>query len=323
MTFSLLELQVLAGLAEGHTLSEIAERLHFSQPAISKVLRAAEQHAALPLVEHRGRRVQLTAAGADLGRTARLIAAQVDGIDGLVKDLQLGKKGSLRLVVSATPANYVLPAVVTEFVGMYPDVHVVMALQLQRDWDVVLHQGLDLGIGMYGAPTPPVGWVVEPLYEEEIVFFVPSDSPLARDPYVTPGALQGERLVGSIMSPYWGRIMERFRAQGLVVGRFTEVQAAESMKQLVAAGHGVGVNFGAVVWREIAEGRFTRLHVEGLSHREVFHLIRPETKHPLRMVRAFLDCLRRRVSCMFGPQPPQAAATLKANGRAAAGKDRV
>src|SRR5207244_979896 len=49
VTFSLLELQVLAGLADGYTLSEIAQRLHFSQPAISKVLRSAEGHAALPL----------------------------------------------------------------------------------------------------------------------------------------------------------------------------------------------------------------------------------------------------------------------------------
>ncbi len=323
MTFSLLELHVLAGLADGHTLSEIAQRLHFSQPAISKVLRSAERHAALPLVEHRGRRVQLTAAGADLGRTARLIAAQLDGIDGQVKDLQLGKKGSLRLVVSATPANYVLPAVVTEFVGMYPDAHVVMAMLLGRDWDIVLHQGLDLGIGIYSSSTPPVGWVVEPLYEEEVIFFVSSDSPLARDPYITPWALARERLVASIMSPFWRPIMERFSAQGLVVGRFTEVQAAESMKQLVAAGHGVGVNFGAVVWREIAEGRFTRLHVDGLSHREVFHLLHPETKHPLRMVRAFLDCLRRQVNCMFGPQPPLPKSALEPHGRPAPGKDRA
>ncbi len=64
MLFTITELQILVGLAEGHTQVAIGAQLHLDQPTVSKLLHLAERKLGLPLVERRGRRLYLTPVGA-------------------------------------------------------------------------------------------------------------------------------------------------------------------------------------------------------------------------------------------------------------------
>lgn len=297
MPFSIVELQVLAGLSDGRTLSEIAQQLHFSQPAMSKVLRAAEGHSSMALVEHRGRRVQLTSAGMEIGRTARVVLAQLRGLDQLVEDLQQGKKGTLRIAATMTPANYVLPAAIAEFKGLYLNVDVSLQVVAVGDWRVLLNEGVDLGIGTQG--TAPVGWVAQRLYEDPVTFFVPPTSPLAGRDSLIPEELAAEQLIAPWSRGFWTRILGELAARGIDLGRRMDVWPMPAVKHLVEAGYGVGVLLDSAVWLDAQRQRFVRLNVPGADLVEPFYLIRPAVQHPPAVVEAFYRCLRRQVSAMF------------------------
>ncbi len=277
---------MLAGLLEGFTLSQIGEQLHFNQSTISKVLRTAEHNAAMPLVEHRGRRVQLTGAGVDVAESARLILAQMQGLDQLVQDLQSGQTGRLRIAATMTPAGYVVPGAVAAFRERYPQVEVSLQVVSGSSWKVLLNEGLDLGIGTRG--TAPDGWKATLLYRDPVTFFGP------------PGSSRLGTVIAPWSRPFWRRIDAELLEQGVELGSRMDVQSVSGVKELVEAGCGNGALLRSAVWRELREGRFAEVAVASACVAPPFYLITPDVPHPLDAVEAFGACLRERVEEMFG-----------------------
>ena len=92
------ELRVIRGLAAGKTQVEIGDELHLEQSTISKMLRNAEERAGLELVRVNGRRLQLSAAGREVAIAGERVVQAFDGLDEFVRELRLGRAGSVRFV---------------------------------------------------------------------------------------------------------------------------------------------------------------------------------------------------------------------------------
>jgi DNA-binding transcriptional LysR family regulator len=301
MSFSLIELQLLAGLSEGRTLSDIADQLHFTQSAMSKVLHAAESHSDMALVEHRGRRLQLTAAGAEIGRNAHLVLAQLHGLDQLVEDLRLGKKGTLRIAATMTPSDYVLPAALGRFRELHAGVDLTLRTVSGADWRILVNEGLDLGIGT--RPTAPPGWTAELLYMDRVTLFAAGDSRWAEQGEVEPAELRDQLVIAPWGRPYWQRVLEQLAERGIDIPLRLDIQPMSGVKRLVEARHGLGALLESAVRDELRSGSLARLCVAGAALDEPFYLIRPDVRRPLEIVEAFCRCLRAEVAAMVR-QPP-------------------
>lgn len=72
------QLRYFVAVAEEEHVTRAAERLHVSQPPVSRQLRALEDELGLDLFERRGRRVMLTEFGRHFASRAREILARVD-----------------------------------------------------------------------------------------------------------------------------------------------------------------------------------------------------------------------------------------------------
>jgi DNA-binding transcriptional LysR family regulator len=258
------------------------------------MLRSAEQHSAIALVEHRGRRVQLTSAGAEVGRGARLVLAQLRGLDRLVEQLQAGKRGTLRLAATLTPSTYVLPPVIAEFKTLYPNVEVSLQVVAFGDWRMVLNEGPDLLVGTQS--TPPVGWVAEALYRDPVTFFVVPDSPLARRASLGPGDLAAETVIAPWGRVFWTRVLAELRTSGIELERRMDVWPMPGVKHLVACGYGVGALLASAVREDLLAKRFVGLRIPGVDVAEPFYLIRPDVLYPPAHVDVFLRCLRKYVA---------------------------
>jgi len=151
MLFTITELQILVGLAEGHTQVAIGAQLHLDQPTVSKLLHLAERKLGLPLVERRGRRLYLTPVGAELARGAAEVIAQLRSLEQLVATLQAGSGGPVQIVATSTPGAYVLPPLIGEFHRAYPTAKVTLQIvPAQSIWEtlVVLIDALYRGAGV-------------------------------------------------------------------------------------------------------------------------------------------------------------------------------
>jgi DNA-binding transcriptional LysR family regulator len=254
MQFTLTELRALAGLAEGLTLVEIGEQLAVAHSSLSRALQLAQERSGVPLIERHGRRLRLTLAGREVALRAQLAVREVEDVNRLIELQRSGVEGLVRVLAGNTPAEYLLPTVIAEFAQQWPRVRVVVRVsrgepQPTDEYDLCI------------VPPKPVpsGWRREPLYTDELVFFVSVSNPLARTPEVHWSALGTYMLVGSLLDPYWPQYWTTQRDAPELPDRVIDVGSPEVVKRIVDKVDAVGVAVLSAVAPDFAAGRFVRL----------------------------------------------------------------
>ena len=188
--------------------------------------------------------------------------------------LKAGTRGRLRILSSATPADYLLPPLIGEFLQAWPDVRVVLRVAtLAGVHDERLNGEYDVGIG----PADPVprGWRAEPLYDDEMTLFVPPTSALGQRAAVSWDEVRCHLLVGQFPEPYFSRYWAHLSIDS---ERLVELRTAEAIKRVVESSGGVGVLARSAVEQEIGEGRFVPVRVPDFSLRMPYALfVRPLT----------------------------------------------
>lgn len=95
-------LQAFVAIAENGSFSAAAERLHLTQPAISKRIALLEDQLRAPLFDRIGRQVALTQAGQLLLSKAKLILNEVIAAQRAIADLQGDVQGKLSIATITT-----------------------------------------------------------------------------------------------------------------------------------------------------------------------------------------------------------------------------
>lgn len=131
-----------------------AEKLHLTQPAVSKQIRSLEIELGERLFE-RGRTALLTEAGGTLLKYAEHLSEIVKNARNEIADLKELRRGHLSIGASHTIASHLLPDLVENYRLKYPRV----TLSVETGWSpeilnrVVSHD-LDLGLVVLVTPKP-------------------------------------------------------------------------------------------------------------------------------------------------------------------------
>src|SRR3954470_24288500 len=119
-------LQVFLECARLKNFSRAAESLHLSQPSISLHIRSLEDWCGTRLFERRGRRVELTEAGARLKEHAQRVLASIDAARQDVQEVLGIGRGRLAVGGSGLPGTYLLPKALSIFKSWYPKLDIYM-----------------------------------------------------------------------------------------------------------------------------------------------------------------------------------------------------
>jgi LysR family transcriptional regulator, low CO2-responsive transcriptional regulator len=125
MNFTIHQLRVFVKVAELESVTQAAEHLHLTQPAVSIQLKNFQEQFDVPLTEVVGRKLYVTAFGKEILESAYRILAELDAI----KDQTNRYKGLLsgKLVVSSvSTGKYVAPYFLTDFVRAHEGVDLVL-----------------------------------------------------------------------------------------------------------------------------------------------------------------------------------------------------
>lgn len=227
----------------GLNVSATAERLHTSQPAVSRQIRLLEEELGVEIFVRNGRAlVALTPAGEEIVDRAGEILEQVGNIRSAAADRADPQRGSLSIATTHTQARYVLPPVIRAFVNRYPEV------RLQ------LHQGTPLQIAELAADgkadlaiaTEAMGHfenlVMLPCYRWNRCLVVPHDHPLAGERPLTLAAIAAHPLVTYVFG-FTGRsrLDTAFARAGLTPRVVFTATDADVIKTYVRLGLGVGI----------------------------------------------------------------------------------
>ncbi|MFQ8429930.1 pca operon transcription factor PcaQ [Amaricoccus sp. W119] len=169
-------------IARLQSVSQAADALAISQPAVSKTLRELEERLGARLFERVGRRLRLTQEGALFQTHAGLSLLE---LRRGVQALQAGEKLSERIEIGVLPtvATDLMPRATLTFAERMPGV--TLTITTGPNWLLLaqLRDGaVDLVVGRLAAPASMGGLVFEQLYSESVIAIVRAGHPLVTEP---------------------------------------------------------------------------------------------------------------------------------------------
>jgi DNA-binding transcriptional LysR family regulator len=245
---------------EGH-VGRAAERLHVTQPTLSRQVAALERAVGVPLFDRRGRALTLTPAGAVFEPGARDLVRRSDDLVVSARRAHRGELGVLRIgfVQSATFAA--LPSMLRAFREAWPSVRVeVTAMTTLRQVSALADDSLDAGL-----LRPPVrdDLSLRTLSRDPLVVALPGGHRLSRRRRVSLAELADEPFVlyGRESGPAVHDTIVGFcRDAGFSPRIVQEAVDVQTIVALVAANLGVSLLIAptpqtdsSVVFRPVAE----------------------------------------------------------------------
>jgi DNA-binding transcriptional LysR family regulator len=134
-------LRAFAAIVDAGGYARAAQRLHVSQPALSRQIGVLESDLGVRLFDRLGRRVQLTSEGEDLLRRGRRILGEADSLGERARALRGGQSGLLR--VGATPQN--IEGLLADFLARHRRRHPGIEVHLVEEGALGLQRRLELG----------------------------------------------------------------------------------------------------------------------------------------------------------------------------------
>jgi len=242
---TLTQLRYIVAIADaGLNITLAAERVHATQPGLSKQLKQLEGELGFQLFLRKGKSLDaVTTAGQQVIARARTILGEAANIRALAANLRNDAQGELVIVTTHTQARFVLPPAVAGVKRRFPDVGIRLEPHGDAELMDLLGKGeADLAI-VSTAGQPPVADVVIPLYRWDRVIVVPSAHALAalgRAPRIEEIAAYPLVSYESSLAPD-SSLRRAFVNAGVELKLAVTARDADLIKTYVRAGLGVGV----------------------------------------------------------------------------------
>ena len=238
------QLRYLAAVAQsGLNITAAAEKLHTSQPGVSKQIKLLEDELGFQIFVRDGRNLsRVTPAGQQVIDRAVRILREVQNIKRLSDEFKDEARGSLSIATTHTQARYVLPGVIKQFRDQYPEVrlHLHQGTSEQIAEMAALDR-IDFAIAT-GSQALFDGYSLLPCYRWHRHVVVPKGHPLAKVKKPTLKQLASYPIITYVFS-FSGpsSLHEIFAQEGLVPNVVLTARDADVIKTYVRLGLGVGI----------------------------------------------------------------------------------
>jgi len=288
--YTLRQLDTFLEVARQLSISQAAEKLHVTQPAISMQMRQLEEAVGMPLYEQSGRKIRLTDAGQDFLQYVVDAVAQLKQMEDAMAERRGLRRGRVELAFVST-AKYFMPMLLVSFRKKFPDVEVVLQIHNRENiMNLLTRNEIDLVIMGYtpdtidctatAFATNPLGMISAP------------EHPLSRRRHAPLSILNHEDFVVRERGSGTRQAMERlFAEHGITPHIAMEMPSNETIKQAVMAGMGLSFLSQRTIRHELASGHLVLLDIAGLPivrHWYVTHLASKRLSPAAKELKSFL-----------------------------------
>ncbi|MDX1871246.1 LysR substrate-binding domain-containing protein [Mycolicibacterium sp. 120266] len=260
--FSLARLSCFIAVAEELHFGRAAERLHMTQPPLSRQIQQLEAELGVQLIDRTTRSVTLTPAGVAFLPDARRILQLAESAALTVKRVPAGDLGTVVVGFTAASAHAVLPRLLERTRAKLPDVK----LELREMVSAAQIEGLmtgEIDLGMARPPLKRPGIVSRPLLHEQLVVALPAEHPLVGQArQLTLNDLDGHDVV--MYSPIEARYFNE-----LLISAFTIAGATPRYVQFVTQVHTMLVLVRSGIGIALVPASAATLHPEGVVFRSI------------------------------------------------------
>lgn len=203
MVMNLEQLRGFAEIAQVSHFTRAAERLHVTQPSLSRQIAALEADLGVELFHRARGNVRLTAAGERLLPIAKRMLADAETAMSEMAELAGLKRGRIRIGATPTLCTSLVVEVLDEFHERYPGVEIEVLERGSKSLIATLVEGkLDLALIVTSVSSEAARAVLElePVLSEQLVVASAADRPWPRE-LGTPVELDALGAVPQIMFP--------------------------------------------------------------------------------------------------------------------------
>lgn len=260
--FSLSRLSCFIAVAEELHFGRAAERLHMTQPPLSRQIQQLESELGVHLIDRTTRSVTLTPAGVAFLPDARRILQLAEGAALNVKRVPAGDLGTVVIGFTAASAHPLLPRLFDAARQQMPDVKLDLREMVTAAQIEALMTG-ELDLGMARPPLKRPGLVSRPLLHEQLIAALPAAHPLVEvRRQLTLSDLDGQDMV--MYSPVQARYFNE-----LLISTFTIAGATPRYVQYVTQVHTMLVLVRSGIGIALVPASTATLHPEGVVFRSI------------------------------------------------------
>jgi len=254
-------LDTFIAIAECGSFSEAGERLHLTQPAISKRIAGLEQQLGIRLFDRLGREVSLTEAGRALLPRAYQILNVLDDTRRALSNLSGEISGRLTLATSHHIGLHRLPPLLREFTRAHPqaslDIHF---LDSEVAYEEVLHGRAELAV-ITLAPQTRAPVRATAIWNDPLDFVAAPEHPLAQLQRARLEDVAGQPAVFPGENTFTHHIVkDLFEARRLTPNISMSTNYLETIKMMVS----IGLAW-SVLPRTMLDGQVAALKLPGIQ----------------------------------------------------------
>jgi DNA-binding transcriptional LysR family regulator len=260
--FSLARLSCFIAVAEELHFGRAAERLHMTQPPLSRQIQQLEAELGVQLIDRTTRSVTLTPAGVAFLPDARRILQLAESASLTVKRVPAGDLGTVVVGFTAASAHAVLPRLLDRTREQLPDVKLELREMVSSVQVEALMTG-ELDLGMARPPLNRPGLVSRPLLHEQLIAALPLEHPLAGiTRQLTLSDLDGQDVI--MYSPVQARYFNE-----LLISTFTIAGATPRYVQYVTQVHTMLVLVRSGIGLALVPASAATVHPDGVVFRSI------------------------------------------------------
>lgn len=242
---NLRQLEALYHVITTGSVSEAANEMHRTQPAVTALIRGLEESIDLPLFDRRGRRLVPRPEAHYLFEEASVILERLNRARATMDSLRSLEAGTLRVAATLAASVSLVPSIFNELMAGSPHIKTSLVTGTSiRVHHLVASQQVDIGFGDLGYEhmQADTSLITYQPFKMDAVVAVADGHRLARNNTVSPSDLSGEPL--ALLSDehhIHQAISDTFEAAGAAFEPRMQSQATLPKFPLIAAGTLVGI----------------------------------------------------------------------------------
>ncbi len=228
-------------LAEELNFGRAAERLHITQPPLTRQIRELEEKVGTRLFYRTKRYVELTNAGKVFLNKAYQILDQVEQACVSTRLSSIGAEGELGIGFSGVVQDLI--PTIQKYRQLYPQVGIVLQQMNTADQIKALNEKR-IDIGILTAPVTSSKFNIRPLTKVSLMATLPEKHPLAQRQSLYIRDMKNEHFIMTPKSAgqlYYETFMNLFQNEGFTPKVTIQAHDLQTVLALVAAGMGVAI----------------------------------------------------------------------------------
>lgn len=223
----------LLAVAHHGAISQAAENIGLSQPALTRRIQQLEEHLGAPLIERSGRGIVLTEMGRLAVREGQALVERYERLQTSIAEHVRLEAGTVRIGGGATAVAYLLPAAIARFRKDHPEVRFQLLEAGSQEVEAAV-ESERLELGVVTLPARGADLEVRPLLRDRIVLVAGRGHPLSCRRQIAARELGGQRLVGfEAGSAIRAAIDQALRDAGVEMEVVMELRSVAAILQMV------------------------------------------------------------------------------------------